>query len=104
MSPKKTILKTLTVEYESSGPGVMIRPAAIPGFGENPEKYQKAVNDLLQERLIEGRKDEEGKMAISLNDHRKGEVKKILRPLWLHPAIVVLIGLLAIAATAGFMG
>jgi hypothetical protein len=104
MSPKKAILRTLSAEYQSSGPGVLTRPATIPGFGEKPEKYQQAVNSLLQERLIEGRKDPEGRMAISLNTHRIGEVKKELRPFWFHPAFVALLGLLAVAAGMGLVG
>ena len=104
MSPKKTILRTLSAEYKNSGPGVLTRPATIPGFGEKPEKYQHAVNTLLQERLIEGMKDPEGRMAISLNVQRMGEVKKELRPFWFHPAFVALMGLLAVAAGVGLVG
>jgi hypothetical protein len=104
MSPKKAILRTLSAEYQSSGPGVLTRPATIPGFGEKPEKYQQAVNALLQERLIEGRKDPEGRMAISLNAQRMGEVRKELRPFWFHPAFVALLGLLAVAAGMGLVG
>lgn len=104
MSPKKTILRTLSKEYDSSGPGAATRPATIPGFGEKPEKFQQAVNALLQARLIEGRKDTEGHMAISINAQRMGDVKKELRPLWFHPAILALMGLLAVAAGVGLVG
>jgi hypothetical protein len=104
MSPKKAILRKLSAEFETSGPGALIRPAAIPGFGEQPDKYQQAVNALLQDRLIEGTRDSEGKMAIGINAHRVGDVKKELRPLWFHPAILALMGILAVAAGVGFMG
>lgn len=103
MSPKKKILKTLTTAYEHTGPGTLLRPATIPGFGENPEKYQQAVNSLLQERLIEGMKDTEGRMAITINAQRIEEVKKTLRPIWVHPAFVAVLGLLAVAVGFGFM-
>lgn len=103
MSPKKTILKTLSKAYTSSGPGTMIRPATIPGFGERPEKYQQAVNALLRDRLIEGMKDAEGHMAIALNAHRMGDVRKEMRPVWFHPAILALVGLLAVVASVGFI-
>lgn len=104
MSPKKTILKTLANYYRNSGPGTLTRPATIPGFQTKPEKYQQAVNHLLQERLIEGTKDPEGRMAISLNPQRMAEVRKELRPFWFHPAFVALLGLLAVAAGMGLMG
>jgi hypothetical protein len=104
MSPKKKILKTLAIAYEHTGPGTLMRPATIPGFGEKPEKYQQAVNHLLQERLIEGMKDPDGRMAITINEERMGEVKKNLRPLWLHPAFMAALGLLLVAATVGIMG
>lgn len=103
MSPKKKILKTLATAYEHTGPGTMMRPATIPGFGEKPEKYQQAVNSLLQERLIEGMKDTDGRMAITINAQRMEEVKKTLRPIWFHPAIVAILGLLVIAAGFGFV-
>jgi hypothetical protein len=103
MSPKKTILKTLSKEYQSSGPGTLTRPAAIPGFGEKPEKFQQAVNALLQERLIEGMKDPDGHMAIAINSQRMGDVKRELRPLWFRPAFLALMGLLAVAASMGFI-
>jgi len=103
MSPKKTILKTLSALHRESGPGVLTRPATIPGFQAKPEKFQQAVNTLLQDRLIEGTKDPEGRMAIALNDHRMAEVKKELRPFWFHPVFVAGVGLVILAAGYGFM-
>jgi len=103
MSPKKAILKTLSVQHQASGPGVLTRPATIPGFQTKPEKFQQAVNSLLQERLIEGTRDPEGRMAISLNTQRMADVRKELRPFWFHPAFVALMGLLAVAAGVGLM-
>lgn len=93
MSPKKTILRELSRTHEQSGGAGFTRPASINGFSQEPEKYQKAVNELLQSRLIEGRKDDEGHMTIALNAHRIGEVRKHMRPAWSHPAVwsVVLI-------------
>lgn len=103
MSPKRTILKTLSEQHRNSGPGVLTRPGTIPGFQSKPEKYQHAVNTLLQDRLIEGTKDPEGRMAIALNPQRMADVQKELRPFWFHPAFVALMGLLAVAAGVGLM-
>jgi hypothetical protein len=83
MSPKKTILRELA---RAQGEGYT-RPSAIRGFDEAPAGYQKAVNELLQARLVEGRKDEEGHMAIAINEHRRKEVAKVIRPVWAHPAL-----------------
>ena len=104
MSPKKSILKTLSVQHKESGPGNLTRPATIPGWQTKPDKYQEAINTLLQERLIEGTKDPEGRLAISLNTHRMAEIRKELRPFWFHPAFMALMALLAAAAGMGFMG
>ena len=42
MSPKKAILRELSREYEAND-GQYTRPGSIPGFSQQPEKYQKAV-------------------------------------------------------------
>ncbi len=99
MSPKKTILKELARAHEQSAETTFTRPAAIAGFSREPGKYQKAVNELLQARLIEGRKDSEGHMTIAVNANRLGEVRKQLRPAWSHPALWSVV-LLAAAAGA----
>jgi len=87
MSPKKKILRELSRTYHASERETHVRPATIAGFTADPERYQKAVNELLQARLIEGRKDEEGRMAIALNAQRMEEVRRHLRPAWAHPAV-----------------
>jgi len=88
MSPKKAILRELSRQHEASQ-GQYTRPGTIPGFSQQPEKYQKAVNELLSARLVSGRKDEEGHMAIALNNNRLEEVKRELRPVWASPALWV---------------
>ncbi len=98
MTAKKTILKALSDRQRGTDPASPIRPSTIPGFQDAPEKYQQTINVLLKDRLIEGVKDSEGRMAISLNTHRAREVQRVLRPLWAHPAILGLIGLSAAAA------
>ena len=70
MTPKKTILGELSRQYEATG-GEYTCPGAIPGFSQQPEKYQKAVNELLSARLDSGHKAEEGHMAIGLNERRR---------------------------------
>jgi len=98
MSPRKTILK----ELAGSGTSAYTRPSSITGFSEAPDKYQKAVNELLQARLVEGRKDDDGHMAIAINEHRIAEVKKELRPVWARPSVWALITVLA-AVGAGLV-
>ena len=87
MSPRKTILRELDQLHSDQGSGRYARPSAIPGFGKQPSKYHRAVNGLLSERLIEGKKDEEGRMAIALNPHRLDMVRKELRPWFARPMI-----------------
>ena len=101
MSPKKTILRTLAQHRGEGGSPVPVRPATIPGFETSPGKYQQTINDLLKERLIEGAKDPDGHMAISLNSHREKDIRKALRPLWAHPGVLALLALSA--ALAGIM-
>jgi hypothetical protein len=102
MSPRKTILRELSRKYEQNSGQALTRPADIGGFGTDPEKFQKAVNKLLQDRLIEGRKDQEGHMALALNGHRLGEVRRELRPLWARPSVWAVVVLVAVAVGAGF--
>ena len=100
MTSKKVILKALSEKQKGSEPDTPIRPSTLPGFKDAPEKYQQTINILLKDRLIEGVKDPEGHMAISLNAHRARDVEKVLRPVWAHPAVL---GLLCLsAAAAGF--
>ncbi len=96
MSPKKTILRELSRTHEQSDGAGHARPASIPGFSQQPEKYQKAVNELLQARLIEGRKDDDGHMTIAVNAHRIADVRKVLRPAWAHPAVWSLVLVVAL--------
>ena len=102
MSPKKTILSALSLSHEESEGVAFTRPAAISGFGAEPEKFQKAVNELLKDRLIEGRRDEDGHMAVALNPHRLADVRRLLRPAWAHPALWATI-VVAGALGAGLM-
>ena len=91
MSPKKTILRELV----RAGAQEYTRPSTIAGFSSAPDKYQKAVNELLSERLVEGRRDEEGHMAITINEHRRKDVNRELRPVWAHPAVWAVFALIA---------
>ena len=100
MSPRKTILRELSRHHEATG-GEYTRPASIRGFSQQPEKYQKAVNELLSARLVSGHKDEEGHMAIGLNARRLSEVKRELRPVWARPAFWAAIALIVTAVGAG---
>lgn len=99
MSPRKTILKELARAEAGSGTQY-IRPSTLPGFAQDPEKYQKAVNELLSDRLLEGRKDEEGRMAIAINQHRRKDVEKEIKPVWAHPLLWVVLAVVALAAGA----
>ena len=102
MSPKKTILRALAESHSRTSGTAYTRPTEIPGFPRDPERFQQAVNVLLKDRLIEGRRDEEGRMTVAVNPHRLAEVQRTLRPLWAHPALwgaIVLLGALG----AGFI-
>ncbi|MEJ2204453.1 MAG: hypothetical protein P8170_10110 [Gemmatimonadota bacterium] len=102
MSPRKTILKELARIHANGGAAVFTRPASIPGFGDRPAEYQKAVNKLLQERLIQGQKDDDGRMAIGVNEHRITEVQRAIRPVWQRPALW-LATVVLLLATAGLV-
>jgi hypothetical protein len=88
MSARRTILRELKVHHES-GNGRYTRPGAITGFDQQPSRYQEAVNKLLQERLINGTKDDEGRLAIALNEHRMADVHKELKPWFMRPAVLM---------------
>jgi len=98
MSPKKTILRALSERQDAEGAASLVRPSTIPGFQEAPEKYQQVINALLKDRLIEGVRNSEGHMAISLNTHRSKDIRKVLRPAWAHPAVLTLLALSAAVA------
>jgi hypothetical protein len=57
------------------------------------------VNELLRERLIEGRPDGGGRLSIALNAQRLQDVRKALRPAWARPSfwlvttLVVVVGI-----------
>ncbi len=84
MSPRKTILRELT-DLRSDTAQRYARPRTIRGFDDKPAKYQSAVNELLKDRLINGKKDAEGQMAIAINEHRLADVRKELRPWFARP-------------------
>ncbi len=71
----------------------------MPGFGEQPSKFQEAVNGLLNERLIDGKKDGEGRMAIAINPHRLDTVRKELRPWFARP--ILWLGVFALGVAVG---
>ena len=83
MSPRKDILRQLARSEAAD----FTRPSELPGFDEDPEKYQRAVNRLLQDRLIEGKKDDEGHMAIALNSHKLPQIRREMRAPWASPAV-----------------
>lgn len=100
MSARRTILRELRARHERGDAGYL-RPAAINGFNDQPSRYQEAVNQLLQERLINGTKDDEGRLAIGLNTHRIAEVRKELRPVYARASVwVACIVVIAVAVAA----
>ena len=101
MSPRKTILRELNQLHSDEENGRYARPSALPGFGEQPSRFQEAVNGLLNERLIEGKKDEEGRIAIALNPHRLATVRKELRPWFTRPT--TWLGVFALGVLVGFL-
>jgi hypothetical protein len=101
MSPKKRILRELALVHEPGTTFGYVRPSDLPGYAETPERYQGAVNELLKDRLIEGRTDAEGRISIGLNEHRMDDVQRALRPLWARPEVWATA--LAVALTVGFV-
>jgi hypothetical protein len=100
MSPKKTILRAVRGASERDPGAPHVRPPTIPGYGTRPHRYQAAVNELLQARLLEGHKDADGHLTIALNEARRREVERLLRPLWARPVAWALLALL-VAVGAG---
>ena len=100
MSPKRKILQALRDQNAVSGEPGSVRPSAIPGFTDSPEKYQQTINALLKDRLIEGMKDPDGHRAISINSHRERDIQRVLRPLWAHPGLIAAATLSAAALAA----
>jgi len=86
MSPRRTILRELSRQNGEATANGYTRPANIAGFAEKPARFQAAVNELLQERLINGTKDEEGRLAIAINAQRLKDVRRELRAWWQRPA------------------
>ena len=103
MSPRTLILRELDQLHQSAGNGTYARPSTIPGYQQRASKYQEAVNGLLKDRLIDGKKDEDGHMAIALNPHRLGDVKKELRPWFAKPSVWLLFGATVGIAAAPFL-
>ena len=101
MSPKKAILQALQGASSSSAAPSPVRPPSIPGYADRPERFQRAVNELLQARLVEGRKDADGHMTIALNQHRREEIERILRPLWTRPGVWA--GVAAVVALSAWL-
>lgn len=85
MSPRRTILRELRKRRDEDAVRYT-RPATISGFSQNPGRYQEAINRLLQERLINGTKDDDGRLTIALNEHRLADVSKELRAWFARPA------------------
>ena len=100
MSPRKTILRELSRTRKQGGERASFsRPSTISGFADEPDKYQKAVNDLLQSRLVEGRKDDEGHLTIALNLRRLQDVRRELRPIWARPTVWTAIAIVLAVGT-----
>ncbi len=101
MSPKKAILRELSRAHDQADEGPSHRrPSTISGFGDDPEKYQRAVNELLKSRLVEGRKDDDGHMTIALNAHRIEDVRREIRPIWARPTIWAAIAVVIAVGTS----
>lgn len=93
MSVRKTILRELDRARRAHSPSRFLRPSTLRGYADRPDRYQNAVNELLRARLVEGVTDEEGRIAIGLNDHHLADVQRELRPLWARPLLWALIAI-----------
>ena len=96
MTTRRTILRELSRRHQQEA-GAYTRPGSIAGFAEQPTRFQNAVNALLQERLINGTKDGDGRLAIALNQQRMDDVRRELRPWFARPA-GILLAVVAVAA------
>jgi hypothetical protein len=96
MTARRTILRELARRHGQNG-GAYTRPGSIAGFEQQPARFQNAVNALLQERLINGTKDDEGRLAIALNQQRIDDVRRELRPWFVRP-MGLMLALVAVAA------
>ena len=90
----KSLRKHILRELSNSA---FVRPSDLPGYGRAPDRYQAAVNELLRERLIEGRPDGDGRMSIALNAHRLADVREALRPPWTRWSTWVVVAAAAVA-------
>jgi hypothetical protein len=97
VNARKAILRELDRRFEEGLPPYT-RPAEIAGFAEKPDRFQAAVNALLQERLINGTRDGEGRLAIAINHHRHEDVKRALRPWYALPVAWLAFGILLAGA------
>jgi hypothetical protein len=96
MTTRRTILRELSRRHQQEA-GAYTRPGTIAGYDQQPTRFQNAVNALLQERLINGTKDGDGRLAIALNVQRIDDVNRELRPWFTRPA-GILLAVVAIAA------
>lgn len=102
MSPRTKILRELDDRRRTNGE--YTRPSTLAGFSKEPARYQAAINSLLQDRLINGRKDEDGRLAIAINNDRLADVSKAIRPLAARPVVwLALLAVLLIGAAGFYM-
>ena len=97
MSPKKTVLRHLTELHEENGAEQYTHPGDIQGFDPEDSRCKEAVNQLLRDRYINGRKGADGGMVIALNVTRLRDVRREIRPWFATPLLWV--GIVLIAAT-----
>ena len=103
MTPRKTILRELDRLHTTRGPDATTAVKALPGFDSENPKFTAAVNRLLQDRLVNGLKGEDGAMALSLNASRMREVKRELRPWYAHPGVWALLMTAGVAGAASLL-
>ena len=100
MSPKKTILRELDLHHRRQGADQYISPGALAGFDRNDPRHRAALNQLLHQRLIRGTTGPDGAMVIALSPQRLGDVRRMVRPWQLRPAVwAAALGTVGVAAT-----
>ncbi len=87
MSPRKTILRELDRLRQERGSDEYAEPRSLSGFDANDGRFTTAINELLQDRLINGVKGPSGGMAVALNESRLADVRRELRPWYASPAV-----------------
>ncbi len=94
MNYRKAILRELYKFYEDKGPNNFAVAHTLKAFSPGNKKFLTAVNQLLEERLINGSKvplyvDPDGVLAIAINPVSLVDIKRELRSWYRDPKFLI---------------